>query len=249
MADLVSFAKHVEEVLRDADRVPHWTPQAAEKYMAEYGSRRQRFEELAKGLNLNVIRPRLETVAGYFANARMKDEEPPHRSSCWLEYSERFPALTHVEFSVEHDARFEKLIVHTKTHMMPVFVRFSEQDNLPLPLDQVDEVQVADWVEERLLEFLDTYLRIDCGSEEFEEEPATDPICGMRIRRSSRLGWRHSPRAWLIRRLSRPFKAAKIHSCFVHCPARRPHRVATPREDEESSGLVPSYNRVLGSSP
>lgn len=114
MADLVVFAKHVEAVLRDADRVPHWTPQVAEKYMAEYGSRRRQFEELANGLNLTIIRPRLETVAGYFAHARMQQDEPPNRSSCWLEYCERFPAVTHVEFSVEHDARFEKLIVHTK---------------------------------------------------------------------------------------------------------------------------------------
>jgi YHS domain-containing protein len=184
MADLISFSKHVEEVLRDADRIPHWTPRAAEKYMADYGDRRQRFEELANGLTLNVIRPRLETMVGYFVNASMQHEEPPTRCSCWFEYSDRFPANARLEFSVEHDARFGKLIVHTKTHMMPVFVRFNEQDNLLLPLDHVDEGQIADWVEERLLEFLDAYLRIDSSGEEFEEELATDPICGMRIRRS-----------------------------------------------------------------
>lgn len=185
MADLVTFAKHVEDVLRDADRVPHWTPQAAEKYMAEYGARRQRFEELAQRLNLNLIRPRLETLASFFANASVQQQEPPNRSSCWFEFCDRFPATAQVEFVVEHDERFERLFVRTRTYVMPVFVRFSEQDNLPLPLDQVDDGQIADWVEERLLEFLDTYLQIDCGGEEFKEELTTDPICGMRIRRSA----------------------------------------------------------------
>jgi len=69
--------------------------------------------------------------------------------------------------------------------MMPAFVRFTEQDRLPLPLDTVADDEVADWVEERLLEFLDTYLRIDGGGEEFAEEPATDPVCGMQILRSA----------------------------------------------------------------
>ena len=185
MSDFTTFAKRVQDVLRDACRTPHWTPQEAEKYMVDYGERRQRFEELAQHLNMTIIRPRLETVATYFVNAGMQDEEPPNRSSCWFGFCQRFPAATQLEFAVAHDVRFETLIVHTQTRMMPVFVRFNEQDKLPLPLENVDDGQIADWVEERLLEFLDTYLRIDGGGEEFEEEPATDPVCGMRISRST----------------------------------------------------------------
>lgn len=184
MVDLVTFVKRVQEVLCDECREPHWTPQEAEKYMADYEARRQRFEELAQHLNMTIVRPRLETVASFFVNARLQQEERRNRSSCWFAFCQRFPAAAELEFAIEHDVRFDKLIVHTQTRMMPVFVRFSEQDNLPLSLDQVAEDQVADWVEERLLEFLDTYLRIDGGGEEFADEPATDPICGMRIRRS-----------------------------------------------------------------
>jgi YHS domain-containing protein len=185
MADLVTFAERVQEVLRDAYRARHWTPQEAEEYMAEYADRRRRYEELAQRLIQTVIQPRLETVASYFVNANVNDEERPNCSSCSFEFADRFLAITRIEFAVEHDVRFEKLIVHTRTHMMPVFVRFNEQDNLPLPLDYVDEAHVADWVEERLLEFLDVYLRIDGGGEDFAEEPATDPVCGMQISRSA----------------------------------------------------------------
>jgi YHS domain-containing protein len=92
--------------------------------------------------------------------------------------------LARIEFSIEHDVRFEKLIVHTGTRIMPVFVRFNEQDNLPLPLDEVDDGKVADWIEERLLEFLDTYMRIDASEEDPAGEAATDPVCGMQIVRA-----------------------------------------------------------------
>jgi hypothetical protein len=53
------------------------------------------------------------------------------------------------------------------------------------PLDDVMDDAVAEWVEQRLLEFLDAYLQIDRGDDDFDEESATDPVCGMRISRSS----------------------------------------------------------------
>lgn len=183
MSDLVTFVGHVQEVLRDACREPHWTPEEAERYMADFGVRRDRFEDLAEHLNLRIVAPRLQSVASYFVNATV-GEQRSDRSSCWFGFCRRFPAVTHVEFAMEHDLKFEELIVGTQTRMMPVLVQFTEQDNLRLPLDCVDEDQVADWVEERLLEFLDIYLRIDSESEDFAEEPVTDPVCGMRILRS-----------------------------------------------------------------
>ena len=69
--------------------------------------------------------------------------------------------------------------------MMPLFIKMSEHDRLTEPLDSIPDDTVAAWVEERLCEFLDSYLRIDRGSDELEEDTATDPVCGMRIRRSA----------------------------------------------------------------
>jgi len=182
MSDIATFTERVQDVLRDAYRVPHWTADEAENYMAEYGVRRHRFEQLAHHLNEEIVKPRLEMVASYLKNACMQ-EESSHRSTCWFEFCQRFPTFAQLEFAIEHDVRFDKLIVQIRTRMMPVFVPFNEQDNLLLPLDAVDDEEVADWVEERLLEFLDTYLRIDAGGEDFTEEPVTDPVCGMQIDR------------------------------------------------------------------
>jgi len=69
--------------------------------------------------------------------------------------------------------------------MMPVFIKLNERDKFTSPLDSLQDDAVADWVEERLLEFLESYLRLDRGGEEFDEDAAGDPVCGMRIRRSA----------------------------------------------------------------
>ena len=186
MSDLMTFADRVQGVLRDTSRMPHWTPEEARLYMADYRLRRQRFAEVAQRLNRTIIRPRLETVASYFANSSAHQEPPTeNRSSCSFEFCQRFPAVTQIEFAVEHDVSFERVIIHTQIRMMPMFLRFNEQDKLSLPLDSVPDRRVADWVEERLLEFLDTYLRIDGGGEPLGEDSVTDPVCGMRIIRST----------------------------------------------------------------
>lgn len=185
MSDLATFARHAQEVVNDAFRPCVWKPEEQAQYMAEMADRRKQWDKVARHLIRTVVRPRLETIAKLFPNAVFADEQLPHLLSCRFEYSERFPAYTTMEFSIEHDIRFEKVILHTRTHIMPVFVRYNEQDNLLLPLDAVNDADVADWIEERLLEFLDTYLRLDSVGETATAQSAVDPVCGMLILQSA----------------------------------------------------------------
>ncbi len=185
MSNLIDFAKKIDEVLADSSRQRHWSADEAEQYMAQFSGRRQRFEELATHLIATIIRPRVETLAGYFANAAPARDDAASLCSYWFGYCERFAASTQLEFAVEHDARFENLLLRYHVHMMPVFIKLTEHDSLTLPLDSVGDEIVASWIEERLLEFLDDYLRIDRGDADFEEDAATDPVCGMRINRSA----------------------------------------------------------------
>lgn len=185
MSELVDFDRQVQQQLAAANRQPHWESDEAERYMAEIGARRERFEQQAARLNELIVQPRLKTLASYFVNASLVTNDPAGHCSCWFGYCERFPATTKVAFAIEHDARFEKMVVGYEASMMPQFIKFNEQDKLPLPLDAADDAAVSHWVEERLLDFLEAYLRIDRGREDFDEDTATDPVCGMRISRSS----------------------------------------------------------------
>ena len=185
MVSLTSFAKKIDEVLADSNRQKHWSPEEASQYMARFGERRARFELLAVHLIDAIIRPRVETLAGYFVNAAPTRDGGDWQCGYRFGYCERFPASTELQFAVEHDARMDKLLLRYHVHMMPTFIKLTEHDNLVVPLDSVDDDVVADWIEERLLEFLDDYLRINRGDTDFEEETATDPVCGMRINRSA----------------------------------------------------------------
>lgn len=185
MGALISFAERIDGVLADSSRQRHWSTEEAEQYMARFSSRRERFEELATRLTGTIIRPRVETLANYFVNTTPTGDDAASQCSYWFGYCERFPASTKLEFAIEHDSRFDNLLLRYHVHMVPVFIKLTEHDSLALPLDSVEDEVVASWIEERLLEFLDDYLRIDRGDTDFEEEAATDPVCGMRINRSA----------------------------------------------------------------
>lgn len=68
---------------------------------------------------------------------------------------------------------------------MPTFFKYDAHDKLAMRLDAVDEEVAADWVERKLLDFLGTYLAVDRGRDDVDDESVTDPVCGMRISRSS----------------------------------------------------------------
>lgn len=183
---LESFQQRLQERLIAASRQPQWLPAAEQAYMAANDARGERFTQLAHSLMEHVIRPRLAALANAFPNASLVEQEPLHSCQCNFGYCERFPIYVKLEMGLEHNLPLEKVFCTYKLNMSPVFIKFSEQDKLDLPLENVNETLVADWVEERLLDdFLSAYLQIDQGLAELDEDVATDPVCGMRLTRSA----------------------------------------------------------------
>ncbi|MBX9792600.1 MAG: YHS domain-containing protein [Pirellulales bacterium] len=185
MAVLEQFSRQIQARLAAAGREPHWQPSDVADFMATLAPRRRDFEEVAPRLVRDIIRPRMEALVAQFPNAKCDRAEDAYRCTCWFGYRERFPTDARVELAVEHDERIENLVIRYELSMLPVFLKFEPHDKLTAPLVAVDDRIVADWVEAKLLNFLDTYLRLDRGQDDFEDEVVIDPVCGMRISRSS----------------------------------------------------------------
>ena len=184
MGGLVEFANQVKQKLAIANRPPCWSQEEADQYMTASMARREQYQQKASSIQGTIIKPRLDTIAAFLGNASMIKDELACHSSCWFGYCDRFPVTAKIAFEVQHDIRFEKLSVAYEAWVMPVFIKLNERDKITMPLELVREDDIENWVEERVLDFLDAYLRIDRGSNDFEEEPVTDPVCGMRINRS-----------------------------------------------------------------
>jgi YHS domain-containing protein len=124
-------------------------------------------------------------VAEPFANAQADRNAHHDRSVWWFGFCERFPVTARLEISVGHSETIEQVQLRYELELMPTFTRYDSHDRFVMPLDAVDEDVAAHWVEQKLLEFLSTYLTVDRGRDDFEDESVTDPVCGMRIRRTA----------------------------------------------------------------
>lgn len=185
MAALEAFSRIVEDRLAAARREPRWQPAETAQFMAELESRRRQFEQHAIRIVQTLIRPRMQVVASYFPNSATDRTERSDRCAYWFGYCERFPTDAKVEIAVEHDERIENIVMHYELHISPVFLKFDPHDKMSTPLGAMDERAITDWVEAKLLAFLDTYLRLDRGQDNFDDEVVVDPVCGMRINRLS----------------------------------------------------------------
>lgn len=155
--------------------------------MEEIERRQEQLGKVAQRLCSAIMRPRVERLANHFKNAKMLDEEQAGvgRCVCRFEHTERFPATVTLELFVCSDDQMSNALVCYKLEIRPVFIQFEGRDQLVVPLDAADDARVALWVDQKLITFVDTYLRLLEVEQYQTENVVVDPVCGMRINKNT----------------------------------------------------------------
>jgi YHS domain-containing protein len=153
--------------------------------MAEAEARHQRYTALADRFMQEVIRPRMEKLQALFDNARISEAlSSRHTYCCQFEHTTRFPATARVELGVTRDGEIKMVTLQYQLEILPVFFPVEGRDQLTMPLDEADEEKATAWVESKLLQFVDTYLRLETSDHYQEANMVTDPVCGMRVNKA-----------------------------------------------------------------
>jgi YHS domain-containing protein len=185
MADLNELERRIKEKLALSEEREQLQKDHFRQRMVEAEARHQRYTELADCLIQQVIRPRLEKLKVLFANARTPEaRNSRHSCCCQFEHTIRFPATANLEIGITRDGEIRVIILQYHLEILPVFFPVEGQDQLTMPLDQVDKEKVAAWVEAKILQFVDTYLRLETSDHHQEENMVTDPVCGMRVNKA-----------------------------------------------------------------
>jgi YHS domain-containing protein len=186
MCDLTAFERRVQERLAETDERRRLRQNHLEQRMREFDERHRQYTELADRIMQTIIGPRMRKLAEHFDNAKFPEEDQPHRHHCLccLERSERFPASVRLELAVNHDADYETVQVQYRLEILPVFFAFKDKDQLAFPRGAVDEKRLAAWVDDRLIEFLDSYLQLEVTDQYHRDNVATDPVCGMEVNKA-----------------------------------------------------------------
>jgi YHS domain-containing protein len=148
--------------------------------------REERYARIAGRLMDEVICPRVEKLVSCFENAQEPGGRCGRHSCAYVfERTPRFPATATLEFGVTRDGLYRSLEVYHDVHVVPGYGAMPQPDRLSMPLEEVDEGAVAGWIENKILAFLDAYLRLETAEAYQEGNRVCDPVCGMRLNKVS----------------------------------------------------------------
>lgn len=176
------FESRIREKLAASDESRRTRRDGLSHEMNDLDDRLKRYTVVADRLMKAVILPRVGKLLKCFTDAPPPQvEQTRHTLVCRFPHSARFPATAALELSVTRDGDAHNVALEYGLHILPTFVPVNAEAHLVLPLDAVDEAKGAAWVEERILAFVDAYLKLETADPYQQENMVTDSVCGMRI--------------------------------------------------------------------
>lgn len=154
-----------------------------EAQVQEYKQRRERLEKLGKIFDeLSAIwKPRLELLIKKFGDSvQVTPRVTPATREATFEFQSRL-ARVRLRFSATTDRDVKKVVLSYDLDIIPVLMRYESHAERDFPLDAVDKEAVAKWVDDRLVDFVKTYLSLGENDVYLKDEMVEDPIAKVRF--------------------------------------------------------------------
>lgn len=149
----------------------------------------QRQERMASFATLcdrlrEIWRPRLEALAERFG--QKVDVTPlvtPSLRQAKFQFQSQLAKIV-MTLSAMTDSDVRNLVLQYDLEILPILMKFKSTDHLEMPLDQIDEDAVAAWIDDRILDFVKTYLALHEDQHYLtylKEYQVTDPIANVQF--------------------------------------------------------------------
>lgn len=128
-----------------------------------------------------VILPMMKELLQYFDNGKVEVQQNDDYFGCVCEFAHtpRFPAT--VRFGIALLPGNETCYTaRSDLNILPVLMEYNRNSEALFPFEGDDEA-ITVWVEERILEFIDTYLRLETHPFYQKDNAVIDIVCGMHI--------------------------------------------------------------------
>ncbi|MGB9080347.1 MAG: YHS domain-containing protein [Desulfuromonadaceae bacterium] len=155
--------------------------QQLDSKMKEMLEQRERLATIAKQRIETVILPRMEELVRHFDNSKVDvlHAEADYYCVCDFAHTPRFPATVKLVI-VLLPGKNDALIARYELSIHPELMEFNHNSEEAFPFD-CDEEVLGGWVDDRILEFIDTYLRLETHPFYQKDNTVLDIVCGMRI--------------------------------------------------------------------
>jgi len=146
--------------------------------MEAHKQREQRLDQLGKVFDQlrDIWGPRLELLVDKFGDrVQVTPRIVPSTREATFDFQSRL-ARVRLRFSASTDRDIRKVILSYDLDIIPVLMRFKPHDEVEFPLEAVDRETVANWIEDRIVDFLHTYFSMGENEIYLKDQMVEDPI-------------------------------------------------------------------------
>jgi YHS domain-containing protein len=180
MPDTTSLASRIDaEFSAIEQKVKKFQSQQVDQHK----QREKRLEQLNKLFDelRDHWRPRLELLVKKFGDrVQATPRIVPSAREATLEFQSRV-ARVRLKLSALTDRDIEKVILAYDLDIIPVIMRFKNHDEIEFPLDSVDKEAVGKWLDDRIVEFVQTYFSMGESEIYLKDQMVEDPIAHVRF--------------------------------------------------------------------
>jgi YHS domain-containing protein len=90
-------------------------------------------------------------------------------------------ARIRLRLSASTDQDVRKLVLDYNLEILPILMKFDSHAQAEWPLDAIDRQAIANWVDDRIVDFVKTYLSLHENEYYLKDHMVEDPIAGVRF--------------------------------------------------------------------
>jgi YHS domain-containing protein len=149
----------------------------------EHEQRKQRLEQLGKLFDQlrEIWKPRLELLVKKFeGRVQATPRIVPSTREVTFDFKSRV-AHVRLKISAFTDRDIKNLILSYDLEIIPVLMRFKDHDEVVFPMDKVDKKAVAKWIDDRIVDFVQTYFAMGENEIYLKDFIVEDPVAHVRF--------------------------------------------------------------------
>ena len=208
MADINSLLQRIDsEFAASEKRIKEFQAEKAQSY-EDRQNRLKKFEEVCDRLR-DIWQPRLEALAKRFGD-RVK--VTPRTSAELREATFKFDSgLAHIDlrFRASTDQDVRNLVLDYELQILPILMKFVPHVQGEFPLETVDAGAVGQWFDDRIVDFVRTYLSLHQNEFYLKDHMVVDPVAGVRFPKfaaASVLDWQGKKHYFIGEKTRREFE-------------------------------------------
>lgn len=178
MESLDAFAARIDSVLGEERRkIVQFQQQQTELYH-DRQQRLVRYEQEIRDL-IPVIAPRLRALAERFKDVvQVHPVIRAHTRELVLDFRSSL-AKVELTFGAYPDRDVKNIVFQYDLEIIPVLLKFDSHLTMQQPLDNLDRAAVIKWFDDRIVDFIKTYVSIYENDYYLQGQRVEDPIAGV----------------------------------------------------------------------